>query len=68
MKQELKCPKCGGTDIEDFGADDTDSYFIDGEEGIVGSHVGACLACGTFLRWAQIYKSCGYEDIEVDED
>lgn len=62
MTNELKCPKCGSTNIEEYDCYDT----IHGEEETFKElYCGNCVNCGADLQWVKVYKFVGYEDIEI---
>ena len=61
MQKELKCPKCGGTHIEE---DDCFETFRGGNNTFKECFCGHCETCGTDLQWEKVYKFMGYDEIE----
>ena len=66
MKREIKCPKCGSTNIH---CDDSDDYGFDwyGHGDISTFCWGKCDNCGTLLTWRDSYKYCESYDIQIDD-
>jgi len=61
MTSELKCPKCGGTNIETDDCYDT----INGEENTIKELMcGYCKDCGINVQWEMVYQFIGYDSIE----
>ncbi len=61
MQKELKCPKCGSTNVEEY-----DCFDVATEETVIHRRYfcGNCADCGADLQWVQVYKFVGYDEIE----
>lgn len=62
MTKELKCPKCGSTNIEVYDCFDT----VRGEDTYTECYVGNCKDCNTDLQWDMVFslRFIGYDEIE----
>lgn len=61
MTNELKCPVCGSTDVEECDCYDTTT----GENDVHKEYFcGNCKDCGADLQWVKVYKFAGYDEIE----
>lgn len=60
MTKELKCPKCGGTNIVE-----EDCYnIVHGENTVEELCCGHCGDCGIDVQWSVVYQFIGYDEIE----
>jgi predicted RNA-binding Zn-ribbon protein involved in translation (DUF1610 family) len=66
MKREIKCPKCGSTNIYCSDGDDYDFDWY-GHGDISQFCWGKCYNCGTRLTWRDSYKYCESYDIQIDD-
>ena len=61
MTKELKCPKCGGTNIVE---EDCYNIVHDENNTIKELCCGHCGDCGTDVQWDVVYQFIGYDEIE----
>lgn len=63
MTYELKCPKCGSTNVVFHDCYDTD-YGAETYEELC---YGYCTDCNADIKWKIVYKFIGYDNI-ISED
>lgn len=63
MEKELKCPKCGSTEVTLLDTFDLVSAKVQGEDGLLALCIGECDHCHTEFRWDQAYKLVGFQGI-----
>lgn len=62
MGEELKCPRCGGTNIEEDDCIDTE--YISSTT-MSRRYTGCCNDCQALLEWEEVFTFSEYQNIIV---
>lgn len=62
MGEELKCPHCGSTEIEEDDCIDTE--YIDSTT-MSKRYCGCCTKCEALVQWEEIFTFSHYQNVEV---